>query len=143
MNLIVKVVDQKYVQQFWPMVKDYLQAALDEGCPYSDWALSYKIEHVQMYLATGSWLLIIATDEENKIHGAMTISFIDYPMHRIAFITTTGGKLITNDDTLQQLKNIVKYYGATKLQAYCRDSMVRYLKRYDFEPRNTLVETLV
>ena len=73
----------------------------------------------------------------------MTLSFIDYPLHRIAFVTATGGKFITNKETLKQLKEIVKFYGATKLQAYCRDSMVRYLKRLDFEPRNTLVETLV
>jgi len=136
-------VEQQHVQQFWPHVKKYLEASQNEGTPYPESAKSYNIDHIRMYLASGQWMLLIASDEENKIHGAMTISFIDYPLHRIAFVTATGGKFITNEETLKQLKETVKFYGATKLQAYCRDSMVRYLKRLDFEPRNTLVETLV
>lgn len=143
MNLKVKVVGTEHVQQFWPLVEKYITAALEEGLPYPEWSYPYNIEHVRMYLAMGNWTLLIATDEENTIHGAMTVSYIDYPLHRIAFITATGGKFVTNKDTFNQVKEIVKYYGATKLQAYCRDSMVRYLKRFDFEPRNTLVEVLV
>ena len=131
------------MQQFWPHVEKFLEAAQNEGMPYPESAKSYNVDHIRMYLASGQWKLLIASDEENKIHGAMTLSFIDYPLHRIAFVTATGGKFITNKETLKQLKEIVKFYGATKLQAYCRDSMVRYLKRLDFEPRNTLVETLV
>jgi hypothetical protein len=38
---------------------------------------------------------------------------------------------------------LVKLHGATKIQASCRESMVRLLSRAGFEPRNTLVETLV
>lgn len=135
--------EQKYVQQFWPHVVEFLEASQREGTPYPDSARSYNIDHIRMYLASGQWMLLIASDEKKTIHGAMTISFIDYPLHRIAFVTATGGKFITNKETLQQLKKIVKFFGATKLQAYCRDSMVRYLKRLDFEPRNTLVETIV
>jgi hypothetical protein len=136
-------VEQQHVHQFWSHVEKYLEVSQNEGMPYPESAKSYNIDHIRMYLASGQWMLLIAADEENKIHGAMTISFIDYPLHRIAFVTATGGKFITNEETLKQLKETVKFYGATKLQAYCRDSMVRYLKRLDFEPRNTLVETLV
>jgi len=136
-------VEQQHVHQFWPHVEKYLEVSQNEGMPYPESAKSYNIDHIRMYLASGQWMLLIAADEENKIHGAMTISFIDYPLHRIAFVTATGGKFITNEETLKQLKETVKFYGATKLQAYCRDSMVRYLKRLDFEPRNTLVETIV
>lgn len=143
MKLTVKIVEQKYVQQFWPHVEQYIKSALEEGIPYPEWSRSYNIHHIRAFLASGEWILLIASDEDNTIHGAMTISMMDCPLHRIAFVTATGGKFITNNETLQQLKDIVKYYGATKLQAYCRDSMVRYLKRFEFEPRNTLVETLV
>lgn len=143
MNLKVKVVGTEHIQQFWPLVESYIKSALDEGLPYPDWSRSYNIHHIQAFLTSGEWVLLVASDEENKIHGAMTLSFVSCPLHRIAFITATGGKFITNKETFNQVKEIVKYYGATKLQAYCRDSMVRYLKRFDFEPRNTLVEVLV
>ena len=78
-----------------------------------------------------------------QIHGACTVSFLNYPLHRVAFITTIGGKLISNDDTFQQLKTILKASGATKIQGYGRDAIVRLWKRYNFEPRNTLVEVLI
>jgi hypothetical protein len=96
-----------------------------------------------MFLTSGQWLLLVAVDEEKTIHGAMTVSFVNYPLHRIAFVTTTGGKFIANPELLEQLKVLVKAHGATKIQAFCRESMVRLLSRAGFEPRNTLVEVLV
>ena len=143
MSLTVRPVDTTHIQQVWPMVEHFIQEALDKGGDFPDWAASYNASHVQAYLASGQWTLLVATDEESKIHGAMTISFINYPLHRVAFVTTTGGKFIANPELLEQLKALVKLHGATKIQAYCRESMVRLLARANFEPRNTLVEVLV
>jgi hypothetical protein len=88
----------------------------------------------------GQWLLLVATDEENKVHGAATVSFLNYPMARVAFITLIGGRLVSNKETFEQLKDILKQRGATKVQGYGRESIVRLWKRYGFEPRTTLVE---
>ena len=143
MSLTVRPVDANHIQQVWPMVEGYIQEALDKGGDFPDWAASYNASHVQAYLVSGQWSLLVAVDEESKIHGAMTISFINYPLHRVAFVTTTGGKFIANPELLEQLKALVKLHGATKIQAYCRESMVRLLARANFEPRNTLVEVLV
>ena len=92
---------------------------------------------------SGQWLLLVAVDEENAIHGAMTVSFVNYPLHRVAFVTTTGGKFIANPALLEQLKQILKTRGATKIQAFGRESMVRLLEKSGFEPRNTLVEVQI
>jgi hypothetical protein len=143
MNLTVRSVDVNHVQQVWPMVKDFIQEALDKGGDFPEWAAGYNISHVQSFITTGQWLLLVAVDEEKAIHGAMTISFLNYPLHRVAFVTTTGGKFIANPELLEQLKVLVKIHGATKIQAFCRESMVRLLARANFEPRNTLVEVLV
>jgi hypothetical protein len=143
MNLTVRSVDVNHVQQVWPMVKDFIQEALDKGGDFPEWADGYNISHVQSFVTTGQWLLLVAVDEEKAIHGAMTISFLNYPLHRVAFVTTTGGKFIANPELLEQLKALVKIHGATKIQAFCRESMVRLLARANFEPRNTLVEVLV
>ena len=64
-------------------------------------------------------------------------------MSRVAFITSIGGKLISNDDTFEQLKAILKQRGATKIQGYGREAIVRLWKRYNFEPRTTLVEVTI
>ena len=52
-------------------------------------------------------------------------------------------KPIRNQETFEQLKTLLKLRGATKIQGYGRESIVRLWKRYNFEARNTLVEVLI
>lgn len=138
MNLTIRPVDTAYISQTWPMVKDYIAESIDKGlvngCP------DYTVDHIQMYLTSGQWILLVAVDEGNKIHGAMTLSFINYPLNRLAFVTTTGGKLIINKDTFNQLQSIAKYHGATKIQAMARPAMVKLLQKCDMVPCNTMME---
>ena len=143
MTLRISHVDTNHVQQVWPMVKAFLEEAMTKGGNFPDWADNYTVDHIQSFLTSGAWLLVVAADDEGKVHGATTISFINYPMHRVAFVTAIGGKLISSQDTFQQLKTLLKRRGATKIPGYGRDSIVRLWKRYDFEPRNTLVEVLI
>jgi hypothetical protein len=140
MNLTIQCVDLNYVNQVWPSVTDYLEDALVKGNEAPEWSECYNIHHVQAFITNGTWLLLVAVDEENKVQGAATVSFANYPMNRVAFITLIGGRLISNRDTFEQLKAILKQRGATKVQGYGRDSIVRLWKRYGFEPRTTLME---
>lgn len=139
----IQPVDTSYIAQVWPLVKDYLEDALSEGNDAPQWSDCYNLHHVQGFLSSGLWLLLVATDDEGKVHGAATVSFANYPMSRVAFITLIGGRLISNKDTFEQLKVILKQRGATKVQGYGRESIVRLWKRYGFEPRTTLVEVQI
>jgi len=133
----VAPVELPYVNITWPLVNCYLNDALmlgDEGEPL------YNLHHIQGYVTSGEWLLLVAIDEQNEIHGAMTVSFKNYPLHRVAFITAVGGKFILTKDMYEQLAAILKFKGATMIQAYGRPSMVRLLKRHNLKARNTLVE---
>lgn len=143
MTLTVQPVDINYVQQVWPLVKDYLNDGLHKDDDSPEWSACYNLDHVQQFIAGGQWLLLVASDEEGKIHGAATVSFANYPIHRIAFITLIGGKLISSKDTFEQLKLLLKQRGATKIQGYGRPAIVRLWQRYGFEPRTTLVETQI
>jgi hypothetical protein len=140
MNLSIQPVGADYVNQVWPVVAPYLHDALTKEDPSPEWSQCYNLHHVQAFLTSGTWLLLVAVDEENTIHGAATVSFSNYPMNRVAFITLIGGKLISNRATFDQLKTILRHRGATKIQGYGRESIVRLWKRYGFEPRTTLVE---
>jgi hypothetical protein len=140
MNLKVQPVDTAYISQVWSLVEPYLTDALVKDNDAPEWSECYNIHHVQTFLTMGQWLLLVATDEENKVHGAATVSFLNYPMARVAFITLIGGRLVSNKETFEQLKDILKQRGATKVQGYGRESIVRLWKRYGFEPRTTLVE---
>lgn len=141
MKLTLQTVDTAYIAQTWPLVEKFIYDSLHEGL--EEKFLDYRLEHVQSYLINGQWLLVVAVDEQGKIHGASTLSFVNYPLSRIAFMTTTGGKMIANPEILEQLKVICKQRGATKIQAFCRDSMVRLLERCNFEPCSTLVEVKI
>ena len=140
MALTVQFVDINYISQVWPLVEKYLVDALVEGGEKEDVEICYNIHHVQSFLTSGNWLLLVAVDEKNEIHGAATVSFINYPLHRVAFITLAGGQFIVNGSVLKQLWAILRQRGATKVQAYGRDSMTRLLKRNGFEPQTTLLE---
>jgi hypothetical protein len=143
MNLSIRPVDVNYIQQTWPLVKPFIDEAMEKGGDFPDWAAGYTVDHIQVFLTSGQWLLLVAIDESNVIHGAATVSFINYPLHRVAFVTSIGGKLISNKNTVEQLKSLLKQRGATKIQGYGREAIVRLWKRYNFEPRNTLVEVLI
>ena len=136
----VQPVPLEFTNQTWPLVEHLMAAALEEGDSSEP---LYNLEHIKGYIASGSWLLLVAVDENNDIHGAATVSFSNHPLHRVAFITAIGGKLISNRDTVEQLKVILKQNGATILQAFGRPSIVRLWRRYNFESRNTLVEVLL
>lgn len=143
MNLVIQPVDVNYIAQVWPMVEKYLADALTKDNDAPAWSECYNIHHVQAFLASGVWLLLVASDEEGIVQGAATVSFANYPMNRVAFITLIGGKLISNQDTFLQMKLILKQRGATKIQGYGREAIVRLWKRYGFEPRTTLVEVQI
>lgn len=138
MTISIRPVQKEHVQQTWPLVYGYIEESISKGLPSE--SLDYSIDNVRWYVASGHWLLLVAVDEDSQIHGAMTISFIDLPLNRIAFITTTGGKHIINRETFDQLQAVVKFHGATKIQAMARDSMVKLLKTCDMVPCNTLME---
>lgn len=133
----VAPVELPYVHITWPRVVQYINDALMVG---SESEPLYNLHHVQGYVTSGEWLLLVAVDEQNEIHGAMTISFQTYPLHRVAFITTVGGKFILTKEMYEQLAAVLRFKGATMIQAYGRPSMVRLLKRHNLKAHNTLVE---
>ena len=137
MKITVRPVDVNYIAQTWQLVEGYIADAQKHG------GEDYTLDQIRMYLAMGTWLLVVATDEENNIHGAMTVSFINYPNDRIAFVTTTGGKTICSEETLEQLKELLKGLGATKIQAAGRASVVRMLGKLGFNERYMVVETKI
>jgi hypothetical protein len=129
-------VDANYIQQMWPAAEKYLADALEKDPGDAE----YNIHHVRQFVVSGQWLLLVVVDDDGMVHGAATVSFTNYPLHRVAFMTTTGGKFVANPEMFEQFVEIVKRLGATKVQAFCRESMVRLLDKCGFKHRTNLVE---
>ncbi len=137
MNLTVKSVSVTYFHQTWPLVEHFLADALKWG---ED---DYTVEQAKAYLARGDWLLLVAVDEENNVHGAAAINFSNMPNDRVAFVVAIGGKLISSKDTYEQLTTLLKGYGATKIQGAARESIARLWTRYGFKERYRIVEAKI
>jgi len=131
----IEVVPAHLTAQVFPLVEGFLAPALE----YSNG--EYTLDQVRLFVNQNSWALIVATDETGRLVGAMTISFMNMPNTRVAYVTCTGGKMICNEDTLAQLKRIVRAMGATKIQAAGRDSVVRLLSQLGFKKIYTVIET--
>jgi hypothetical protein len=134
MNLSIQSVATAYIHQTWPLVEGFLAEALKWG---ED---DYTAEQAKAYLARGDWLLVVASDEENKIHGAAAVNFFNMPNDRVAFVVAIGGKLISNEDTYSQFSTLLKTYGATKIQGAAREAIARLWTRYGFKERYRIVE---
>lgn len=137
MTLTIQHVAHQHVNQTWPLIESYLAEAQKYGGD------DYTLDQIKVYVAQGTWLLIVAVDEEGKLHGAATVNFINMPNDRVAFITYIGGRLISNRDTFMQFKNVLKSFGATKIQGAAREAIARLWSRYGFEERYIIVETKI
>jgi len=134
MNLTIKPVPVQLVNQTWSLVEGFLADALKWG---ED---DYTAEQAKVFIAKGDWLLVVAVDEENTIHGAAAVNFFNMPNDRVAFVIAIGGKLISNQDTYGQFSELLKTYGATKIQGAARESIARLWTRYGFKERYRIVE---
>lgn len=134
MTLLVQPVPNQYFHQTWPLVEKFIADALQWGGD------DYTVEQVKALLASGAWLLFVAADESNSIHGASAVNLFNMPNDRIAFVVAIGGKLISNKDTFAQFSALLKSYGATKIQGAARESIARLWTRYGFKERYRIVE---
>lgn len=133
MSVVIQPVAQQHAAQAWPQVEPFI--AMAEKHNGGD----YTMDQIRMFLSMGLWWLVVAV-EDGQIKGAMTGNFINYPNDRIAFITATGGDGICTADTLNQLREILRAQGATKIQAGGRPAVVRMLENLGFTTRHTIVE---
>lgn len=132
----IQHVSTDYVNQIWPKVEGYIESALQHQNDYT-------VDQTKVYVTNGSWVLIVAVGDDGFIHGAATVSFNNRPNDRVAFITTIGGRLISNQDTFLQLKDVLKFFGATYIEGAARESIARLWQRYGLEEKYRIVGTKI
>lgn len=137
MTLSIHYVHQSHAAQTWPQAEPYIAEAIQHG------GGDYTLDQAKLLVNMGSWMLLVAADENKQVQGAATVNFVNYPNDRVAFITFIGGKLISNQDTFAQMCDILKANGATKIQGYARPAIARLWSRYGFEERTALVEVKI
>jgi len=124
----IQHVDVNYVNQLWPQVEQFITAALAHQ-------EDYNIEHVKVFLTNGTWMLIVAIDEDGVIHGAATVQFYNRPTDRVAFVVTMGGRLITSQETYAQFSALLRALGATYIECASRESAARLWERFGLKEK--------
>ena len=132
----IQNVPVEFVNQVWSQVADFIQAAIDQQPGEKD----YTLDHVRTYVASGQWLLVVATAEDNKIRGCAVVNFFNRPNNRVAFITHIGGRLVTNPDTFHQFRKLLLTFGATSIEGAVTDAVARLWRRYGFTEKYKIVE---
>jgi hypothetical protein len=128
----IERVDVGHIHQVWPLVEAHIASALEHSKG------DYTLESVKVLLVTGQLLLVVAVDDEG-VQGAATVMFTSRPHDRVAFITTIGGKLISNEETFEQLKALLRSLGATCIEGAAREAIARLWSRYGFEEKYRIV----
>lgn len=134
--MIVQVVPVQHIHQLWSQVSGYL----DDALQYADG--DYNLDQVKVYLTSGQWQLLVVNDS-SKIHGAIAVSYANYPNDRVAFITAIGGKWISDKESYKNFCDVLKNNGATKIQGAARESVARLWRRLGFKNKHIIVERAI
>lgn len=131
-ELRLSVVPIAAVPARWGEVKGHIGAALS----FSD---DYTLEQVQLLLSSGQWMLLVAEDETG-VRGAAAVEFFNRTAHRIAFVVAAGGKMLANQNVIEQAKQIFRQYGATKIECAARESAARLWSRIGYTEKYRIME---
>ena len=81
MSVTIRPVEVPSVYRVWDRVEPFLKSAEDK---YEN--PEYNVPHIKSMLTSGQWVLLVFLDDNNEIQGALTLSFVNYPNDRVAFI---------------------------------------------------------
>ena len=137
--IIIQQVDTLRVNQIWPIVGPMLKAA----CDVAIGELDCTLEQLKGQLNAGIQALLVAI-KDDQIIGAASIGVYTNPNHRVAILTATGGRGITNPEVMNQVVAWAKSQGATKIRAHASGARIRlYQQQLGLLPTETVVEKLI
>lgn len=131
---IVKPVLNQHRHMLWPKVSGYFSDAVSFS------GGEYTLDQVKLLICQGYWELFVVV-ENDKVIGAASVEFINQPNDRVAFITSMGGRNVTENHVFDQLKSLVKNMGATKIRAMARDELLRLYSRCELHKKYNVVES--
>tara|TARA_R110000772_G_scaffold8737_1_gene28916 strand:- start:264 stop:671 length:408 start_codon:yes stop_codon:yes gene_type:complete len=122
-----------HIQGVWDSVKGYLEKGLSHS------GGEYTVDQLKVFLTQGQSTLIVILDDSNKIKGALTVEWNNYPNARIAFMTAIGGA--TCQESFNMFCEWVKWRGGTAIRGAAFESVARlWKKKFGFENRYITVE---
>jgi hypothetical protein len=125
----------EFVNQTWVHVEKFISDAVNNQVGEND----FNLDEVRVYVTSGQWMLLVAVDE-GSIKGAAVVNFFNRPRHRVAFVMYIGGRLVCNRETFKQLCDLLKAFGATKIEGAVNDAIARLWRRFGFTDKYRITE---
>ena len=119
---MVRHVPLEFIQHVWSDVEPMLEKAMAHS------AGEYDTAQLKVMLVNGMQQLLVVEDK-GKIRGAATIAFENYPNDRIAFMTSVGGRMITDKECWNQFESWCKSRGCTKVRGFAFESVAKLWKQ--------------
>lgn len=122
-----------FLHQVWPDVKDWLEAGLAHG------AGEYNVDQLKVMIQRGENILHVMIDEDKPV-GACAVCFENYPNARVAFVTSIGGKGLSDEGLLESFSEWCRSNGCTSIRGAVRPAVAALVKIFGFEQRYIIVE---
>jgi hypothetical protein len=122
------------VESVWIRVESVFQKALSKH------EAEFSISDLKQLVLDDKWKLFAFIDENDMLDGAAVVSFLTYPKSYVAFVTCIGGKALVNKAYYQKFMDVLKSFGADRVQGYVDDGMERLYKKIGVVRRTTMVE---
>jgi len=137
--ITIQPVNPVHIHQVWDTVGPMLESAYMVALG----SLDCTIDQLKLQLVGGAQTLLVAVKDE-VIIGAASIQVSTLPNHRVALLTATGGKGITNPEVMTQVVTWAKSQGATKIRANASGARIKlYQQQLGLMPTETVVEKLI
>jgi hypothetical protein len=114
----LKIIPSDYICQLWDQIEHYFKSASGAGTN------DYTVEQIKFLLVQGKQTLFVITDGE-KLIGAFSVEFSNYPNNKVMHIAAIGGKSVIEDETVKQLEDWARSQGATKIRAFAQEAQAR------------------
>jgi phosphosulfolactate synthase (CoM biosynthesis protein A) len=122
------------VEPIWVRVEPYFKRALGKH------DAEYSLEDIKQYVLDKKWKLFVSVNDDNTVNGAAVVSFLSYPKSYVAFVTCLGGRMLINKECFEKFVDLLRGYGADRLQGYVTDSIERLYKRINVFRKSVMVE---
>ena len=137
MTLKVQHVASENIHQVWPLVEPWFLPVFEK----SDASRYFDIGHLKYLFIRGEQVLVVGSDKEGIIRGAVAIQWVNHPKARVAYITAIGGRMISSKENHAEFINWVRAHGGTRIEGSANEAIARLWKqKLGYSPRQITVE---
>jgi hypothetical protein len=114
----LKIIPSDYICQLWNQLEHYFERASITGTN------DYTVDQIKYLLVQGKQTLFVIMDMD-KIIGAFSVEFTNYPDNKVMHIAAIGGKSVIEKETVEQLEDWARSQGANKIRAFAQKAQAR------------------